>query len=356
MVAPEKVAGSLSLAVVMRGRMVEFLRIMTTFVTLRAASLFSCLTLLVALPTSSRAGSPCRRGARGASRVPARPGASIVFVSTRDGNPEIYLMNADGTSQRRLTKSSGADLNPCLSPDGRHIVFESNRDGNSEIYFINRDGTGLRRLTRDTGQFAPSDREPVFSGDGKTIAWTSTRDAGGDIYLMDSTGHHQISLSEVTDGRPKATAAFAPRGPQIAYFVQGTETSDTLWTLQLLNRRTGAITTTKVTANAPRHLRYNSDGSKLAFSGTIPGTSAGQIGIYDLKSQTDVRIPASSVAAKANNRNDPSYSSNGRFIAWHSSTVNTQGPTVGAQIYVSNVDGSNARALTTAGDNYSPNW
>ena len=340
-------------------RVVEFQRIMPLSLVLRSASLFSCLTLLVAWPTDSRADSTCKRATPRVARSrrsPVRLGSSIAFVSTRDGNPEIYLMKADGSSQIRLTRSSGADLNPCQSPDGQHIVFESNRDGNWEIYLIKRDGTGLRRLTHDSGEFAPSDRQPVYSADGRTIAWTSTRDAGGDIWLMDSTGAHQRALLNSSDGSAKANAAFSPQGQQVAYFVQGTEANPTIWTLQLLNRRTGAVTTTSVTAHNPRHLRYNSDGSKLAFSGDVPNTSAGQIGIYDLKSKTEVRIPASVAARTAMNRNDPDYSRDGRSIAWHSSATNTKGPTAGAQIYVAAVDGTNMRALTSTGDNYSPDW
>lgn len=335
-----------------RGRILE---IMPSLVVLRSLSFFSCLTLLAVSPTDSRAGSSCKRATRGAPRSKRSPGSSIAFVSTRDGNPEIYLMRADGSSQTRLTRSPGSDLNPCQSPDGSHIVFESNRDGNWEIY-IKRDGTGLRRLTYDKGEFAPSDRQPVFSADGRTIAWTSTRDVGGDIWLMDSSGAHQRALLQSSDGSAKATPAFSPQGQQIAYFVQGAQTSDTIWTLQLCNWRTGAVTTTSITSYNPRHLRYNRDGSKLAFSGDIPNVTAGQIGIYDLKSKTEVWIPSSANARTAQNRNDPDYSRDGRSIAWHSSAANTNGPTAGAQIYVSAVDGSNVHALTSTGDNYSPDW
>ncbi len=60
---------------------------------------------------------------------------------------DIFVMNADGSGQRRLTRSPGGDGSPAWSPDGRKIAFISHRDGNVEIYVMNADGSGQRRLT-----------------------------------------------------------------------------------------------------------------------------------------------------------------------------------------------------------------
>jgi len=51
-------------------------------------------------------------------------------VSARDGNDEIYVMNADGTAQTNLTNDQSSDTEPRWSPDGTQIAFESLRDGN----------------------------------------------------------------------------------------------------------------------------------------------------------------------------------------------------------------------------------
>ena len=74
-------------------------------------------------------------------------GTKIAFVSTRDGNWEVYTMNIDGTGQTRLTFNTGLDESPAYSPDGSKITFASNRDGNFEIYTMNSDGSGQTRLT-----------------------------------------------------------------------------------------------------------------------------------------------------------------------------------------------------------------
>lgn len=66
----------------------------------------------------------------------AFPGGNgkIAFMSSRDGNSEIYTMNADGSTQTNISNNAAADVYPAWSPDGTQIVFESGRDGNPEIY------------------------------------------------------------------------------------------------------------------------------------------------------------------------------------------------------------------------------
>ncbi len=66
---------------------------------------------------------------------------TIAFGSSRDGNEEIYVMDADGSDPGRLTDAPGADANPAWSPQGDRIAFESNRDGNPEVYVMNADGS-----------------------------------------------------------------------------------------------------------------------------------------------------------------------------------------------------------------------
>jgi len=71
----------------------------------------------------------------------------IVFTSARDGNGEIYVMNADGSGQTRLTNNPADACRPVWSPDGTRIAFSSDRDGNWEIYIMNADGSRVTRLT-----------------------------------------------------------------------------------------------------------------------------------------------------------------------------------------------------------------
>jgi TolB protein len=70
-------------------------------------------------------------------------------MSDRDGDYEIYLMNADGSNQTRLTNNPASDGWPCFSPDGTKIAFESLRDGDPEIYVMNADGSNQTRITNN---------------------------------------------------------------------------------------------------------------------------------------------------------------------------------------------------------------
>jgi TolB protein len=93
-------------------------------------------------------------------------GTKIAFTSDREDpgctficNEEIYVMNADGGGQTRVTSNPASDLGPDWSPDGSKIAFESYRDGNYEVYVMNADGTGQTNLTNNPA----SDHRPAWS-------------------------------------------------------------------------------------------------------------------------------------------------------------------------------------------------
>jgi Tol biopolymer transport system component len=99
---------------------------------------------------------------------------------------ELWVMNADGTDQRQVTKLGGANFGPSWTPDGRRIVFSSNyknpRSRNFELYIVNLDGTGLEQITSHD-EF---DGFPMFSPDGRRFIWASNRGSSkpGDTNLF----------------------------------------------------------------------------------------------------------------------------------------------------------------------------
>ena len=151
-------------------------------------------------------GSGLRRLTRGNALPSAPPawspdGRRIAFVSERDGNAEIYVVNADRTGQRNLTRDPGYEGDPAWSPDGRKIAFASGSRscmsgpracvGNTEVYVMNADGSGKRRLTR----VPRDDFAPAWSPDGRRIAFMSKRDGNREIYVMNTDGSGQRNLT-----------------------------------------------------------------------------------------------------------------------------------------------------------------
>lgn len=113
-------------------------------------------------------------------------GRYIAFVSSRDGNAEIYRMSADGGEHTRLTAFHMDDTAPSWSPDGRTIAFLSDREGASRIFLMAADGTGQRRLTPDTLSSHMHELEPSWSPDGTRIAYViRDRDGGSTIAVAD---------------------------------------------------------------------------------------------------------------------------------------------------------------------------
>ena len=80
-------------------------------------------------------------------------GERIAFASSRSGVfNDIYVMSIDGSNVHRVTRSVSVDEYPSWSPDGRRIVFTSSRTGHWDLFVINADGTGTRRITRRGGK------------------------------------------------------------------------------------------------------------------------------------------------------------------------------------------------------------
>ncbi|MEO0563640.1 MAG: PKD domain-containing protein, partial [Chloroflexota bacterium] len=130
----------------------------------------------------------------------------ILFTSEQDGNSEVYVINADGSGQTRLTTSDTEDTQADWSPDGSRILFVSARDGNREIYVMNADGTNPVRLTTsDT-----DDVQPAFSPDGTLVAFASDRDGNREIYVMNADGTNQVRITN--NGATDAQVAWTTDG------------------------------------------------------------------------------------------------------------------------------------------------
>lgn len=119
-------------------------------------------------------------------------GSKIAFVSDRSGNPQIYVMNSNGSGVRRLT-SSGYNTDPSWSPsrEVNKIAFVR-VEGGANIYTIDPSGGGQQRLTFGGGR----NENPAWSPDGYYIAYSSSKAGAKDIYLMYLNGENQVRLSQ----------------------------------------------------------------------------------------------------------------------------------------------------------------
>ena len=122
--------------------------------------------------------------------------AYYAFALTQPSrNPEIWLMDADGSTPKKLTDHG---IDPAWSPDGRQIAFASHRDGIYQIYVMNSEGANVRRLTKHNAE----DSNPVWAPDGKSILYSSaTKDDHRGLFLMGSDGSdpHAIGHSKNQD-------------------------------------------------------------------------------------------------------------------------------------------------------------
>jgi len=144
-------------------------------------------------------------------------GSKIAFASDRDGNHEIYVMNADGSNPTRLTTHMSFDGKPSWSPDGSKIAFMSERSGVSHIYVMNADGSNVVGLTTFSGYW---DGLPAWSPDGSKIAFVRPVECDDyysschNIFVMNADGSGQVRFETRShDSEP----AWSPDGRWIVF-------------------------------------------------------------------------------------------------------------------------------------------
>ena len=145
------------------------------------------------------------------------PSASqIAFASERSGDREIWTMDSDGNNQTNITQNPAADYEPTwgMTPDGERIYFYSDRDGDFEIYWMTPTGGSQTNIT---GLAPAMDSSPDLSADGTMIAFDSDRDQSANVEIYSMT-HNGGSVTRLTDNPAfDFDPVWSPDGTMIAF-------------------------------------------------------------------------------------------------------------------------------------------
>ncbi len=314
----------------------------------------------------------------------------ISFISERDGQREVYLIQANGTKEKRFTDNKHADYNgpfspdgkallvmrvegeegphklfywpldgsepkrlgpdmkrlrfPNFTPDGKFVVFESSGSPEQpahfcDIYRVDVAGKKFEQLTKnDEGNF-----EPVISPRGDVIVHVSSRDRVAELYAMKLDGKSPLRLTDTP--RDEWGMKFSPDGSKIA-FISDREGAERIWIKDFptgperrLTQRSPAVRIVE------DKIAWAPSGKKIAYVLSIPDNPT-NVFVFDLETgkETILRGPSG-------NTNDPSWSPDGRYVAVTVTNGKDQ------QIWVVEESGRGWAQLTkSSGGNWNPLW
>lgn len=258
----------------------------------------------------------------------------IAFINNNTGFKELYIIDYDGHSIRRLTKDSKLNILPSWSPDGTQILYTSYLYKNPDLFILNLAKSRRKAIS----QFQGLNAAGAFSPDGQTILLTLSRGKYPNLYLINLQGEIERRL---TDGRSIATSpSFAPNGREFVFI------SDAAGFPQLciMNIDGGNLRRLPVTRNSDAPA-WSPRGDKIAFA-MRNDKGRYDICLYDLQTLKIVRLTND----QRSNEN-PTFSPDGRFLAFSSNRSGRW------ELYIMALDGSGTRKLAEIpGNSYTPSW
>ncbi|MBE7453336.1 MAG: Tol-Pal system beta propeller repeat protein TolB [Kofleriaceae bacterium] len=196
-------------------------------------------------------------------------GGQIAYTSYMRNNPDLYVASAAGGRPTRLAAYRGMNTGASWSPDGSKLAVTLSKDGNPEIYIISaRDGAILTRLTTNKA----IDTSPAWSPDGSQIAFVSDREGGPQIFVVPASGGTARRVS--FNGSYNTTPTWSPAKGEsvIAYTTRDGGRYDIV-TLDLKTKKMTRITQNEGNNEEPS---FSPNGRAIAFASTRSGGS----GIY----------------------------------------------------------------------------
>jgi TolB protein len=259
--------------------------------------------------------------------------SKVTFVSSRDGNDEIYMMDYDGQNQTRLTFNKITDYMPAWSADGRKIAYTSYSKQKASLYILDIYEGNRVEVASEGTNYAPS-----FSPDGEKLAFCSTKDDGNpEIYVAKSDGKDikRLTFNEAIDTAP----SWSPTSREIA-FTSDRGGSPQIYIMDAEGSNVRRVSFGGSYNDAPA---WSPTGDRIAYVSRVESI----VDIYVLNLRTNQIIKLT----ESNSHNEsPSWSPDGRHIIFSSNLSGT------VQIYTIDYDGRNLRRLTSQGDNKLPEW
>ncbi len=276
------------------------------------------------------------------------PVSGIAFVSDRDGNEELYLIQPDGSDLIRLTDNPAVDRDPAWSPDGRQLAFRSRRDGSSDIFVMQATGAKPVNLARDPQDSIDDEFHPAWHPSGEEFALYTDR------YAQSSCAAHQLALMPVTGGLDNIRLLDIPPGNQISFawspdgqllVFSSTRCDGPGTRLYLWERETNTVySVTDDTLSPALYPAWSHDGRFIAFV----SASDGNHDIYRLNTLDYTVINLTNHPARDT---EPAWSPDDRQLAF---VTDRDG---NSEIYVMNVDGSGLYNVTRhPSADFSPAW
>ena len=153
---------------------------------------------------------------RGSNSSPAwsPDGTQMAFMSSQNGDPELYVTDAGGGNLHRITFAAGVSTSPAWNPKtGKQIAFVSDRGGDPVLYLANSDGSDVHRIELPDMGYSV---DPSWSPNGQLLAFCWRRPSGNfDIYVMDVISHQLVELTR--DAGRNERPSWAPDGRHIVF-------------------------------------------------------------------------------------------------------------------------------------------
>jgi eukaryotic-like serine/threonine-protein kinase len=119
------------------------------------------------------------------------PDGRVVYISRASGNPDVWIMDADGRNQKQLTDDAFYERTLSVTPDGRYVVFDSVRSGTQQLWRVDIDGSNLKQLTIGANSISPH-----CSRDGKWIVYQSFGSSGFRLWKVSIEGGEPVLVSD----------------------------------------------------------------------------------------------------------------------------------------------------------------